>query len=537
MTLKSGSVATKEPPMESTSNEIDDDSNVDSDDSSEDSDDSDDDGVDDATDDMIGTTTDASSNDGFDTTPSSNDEQETMTTESTMSLEEIRSNSIDDDEQRRRNEIQEIFASKEFNGTNPSYLQIINNSPTLLVYATTQTDRNATYDENSESNLILTTEQPTEQPTEQSTDQSTDQSTEQATELRAFEDSTKFDMDEMVSTQSPTSNELNANEFVSTMEHDNVTDVHHGVKRQSIYDAHENDDEDDDQDYAIRQPEYYETGNDYDEFDEENEPADADDEYLEEIEDNVDHKARITAVQSVLSTIQKQRLATAHQKPVINRFNTLEQMVENSKQQFGSPLRQTVVRNRYNNLKPQISTTTTTTTTTKKPKEHEVRKSNRRYLQRQLPVAVAVESSTKAQPKTAPLPTNGRKSRLRTKSTIKNVEYESSSPSVTSSPKPEPEFHESSSKLQTAVERRTKLFNQFNAKRRNILFREVTTPQTPVVDETAEMEAATTNTAPIILKSKQHSESTTTASATTRKPNRSSASYHRFRLRQNQQTE
>lgn len=465
----------------------------------------------DATNDLI-ESTDASNND-YNTTPSLNDEQQSPQI-TTIAPEEIHS-SVDDDEQRRREEIQQIFASKEFNGTNPSYLQIINNSPTLLVYATSKDDWDAAYVDNLESNSIVTTEQSTN---------------ELPTESPEFDSSSEFNSDEISSTENPSfeaNNVVNADAFVSTMEHDNLTEVHHGIKRQSIY----ND-----------QPEYYETENEYEELDDGNDfnqPGESDeDEYFTETDYDMEHEAHVTAVQSLLTTMQKQSVAA--QKPVINRFNTLQQMVENSKKQFGSALGQTDIRNNYNLRSKKLTTTTTSTTTTQTPRVNEDRETNRKYLQRQLPAAAAVESSISAKPKIAAktsLPTNERdtqsmqnfhsRNRLRTKSTNKNVELESSSSS--SLPKSVDEFHDNSSQLRhMALEKRNQLFN---SKRRNILaerHQEMTSPQ-------PEMTTTTTTTTTSTTTTPKSTEFMTEIFSSTRKPNRNHASHNRFRFRQNHQ--
>lgn len=430
--------------------------------------------------------TDAS-NDEFNTTPL-NDEQLT-----TIAPNEIRH--VDVEEQRRREEIQRIYASKEFNGSNPSYVQIINNLPTLLVYATSNGDWNGVDDEIVDSTTIQTTEQ------------SVQDLTESPVEGSGAIDSNEFGV---LSTESPSAENIEIDDFVSTLEHSNLTEVRHN-KRQSNY-------RDRNLDQVIQKtPEYYETGGDYEEFDGNVSKLDGSDDYYVETEKDSEHQAQLTAVQSLLATIQKKSGA---QKPVINQFNTLQQMVEYSKQKFSAAtMGQTAVRNNYNfktqasKFRPNTATKkqtaspplTITTTTTQRigTMEHEDRKSKRKYLQRQLP-AVAKESSLIEKPKiattTAALPSIERdtqntqtvysKNRSRTKPTTKKVENESSASVVRaneSTQKFAHEFRDSQPQLQTAVKKRNQLFG---TKRRNILDKTVTSTSIPLVDETTTMMAA-----------------------------------------------
>lgn len=439
----------------------------------------------------------------IDTTPSNNDEQPTA-----MAVaREIRINEADVEEQQRRNEIHRIYADKEFNGTNPSYLQIINNSPTLLVYAT--------HGDGMPADVIESTERPDQDET----------------------GSTEIDTNEIeMGTQNPSienRTEMNADEFVSTKEHDNLTDVHHGIKRNSNYfdqnGSHE----------MIRTPEYFERVGKLDES--QSEPTESD-------EREVKHKAQLMAVHSMLAKAQRE--SGPVRKPIYNRFSTLEEMVDSSKKQNSPVLGQARARNIYS-FRAGTTTTTTTTTTeaTQKAPKHGDRKTRRKYLQRQLPTesqsSAVLNSKIMSTTTTVPPPFENEysvqrtqnlysRNRMRTKPTKKAAEYESSSPStVAREPepiaKPADETRDNEPEFQMALLKRSQLFS---SRRRNILDKPVTSSP-PAADSEAPLTTVTTIMTNDPPNSRPEINSSTEASSdeipTTRKPNRKIQ--HRFRAR------
>lgn len=415
-----------------------------------------------------------------------------------------------EEEQQRRNEIQRIYANSDFNGTNPSYLQIINNSPTLLVYATHGDGMNL--------NAIESTENPIE---------------ENSTEINII------DMNEIdVSTpNSSIENQTMTNivEFVSTKEHDTVTDVHHGIKRNSIYYDR------DETRKLTRTPEYYGNEGEYDETD--GKPNDSDQYSVDNNEK--ERKTQSLTVNSLLKTVQKQ--SGAARNPINNRFGTLQQMVDNNPKQQSST-GQARVKSNYS-FRPSITTTSTTTTTESSLKKSKVDNqiAKRKYLQRPLPAAIQSSTIAKSRITTTTTTTTTTmktpsqslnlysRARLRTKSTKKPEHEQESLPSIddqvnVSILKPAYEIRDSE-ELQTALLKRSQLFS---TKRRNILNRVATSPsdsetqtQMPTVMTTPPFVAIPIETQEIDSDAEISSERI----ASRRKSNRNSAYHHRFRVR------